>query len=66
MLRAGAFLALLALCAARFTPPVNAQALPSVPGADCARVFELGIDRQLNMRAGLILNSCGRDRGGPA
>src|SRR5438105_3062133 len=39
------------------TPPIDPSALP--PGFDCSQVFNLGINRQDNMRAGLIMIECG-------
>src|SRR5262249_2787639 len=37
--------------------PINLQLLPA--GFDCATVYEKGIDRQENLRAGLIMIACG-------
>src|SRR6266576_2689343 len=39
------------------TSPIDPSALP--PGFDCSQVFNLGINRQDNMRAGLIMIECG-------
>ena len=42
-------------------PPALAQSQPggqpptTVLGVECSRVFELGIDKQTNMRAGMIM-----------
>src|SRR6266481_4227653 len=44
------------------TPPIDPSALP--PGFDCSQVFNLGINRQDNMRAGLIMIACGYSEGG--
>ncbi len=64
-LRAGACLALLALFAAGLTPLGAAQGPLSVLGVECgAGIRELGIDKQLNMRAGLIRIGCGVDQAG--
>jgi hypothetical protein len=41
---------------------INIQGLP--PGFDCSKIHELGIDRQENLRAGLIMIACGEARGG--
>src|SRR5262249_17691425 len=38
-------------------PPIDVSALP--PGFDCSQVFNLGINRQDNQRAGLIMIECG-------
>ncbi len=40
------------------------QAPTSVMGVECSRVFELGIDKQTNMRAGMIMVGCGFAEGG--
>src|SRR5947199_2018 len=38
---------------------------PLVPnGFDCSRIHELGIDKQLNFRAGAIMIACGQAQGG--
>ena len=37
--------------------PIDPELLP--PGFDCSKVHELGIDKQDNMRAGLIMIACG-------
>jgi hypothetical protein len=38
---------------------------PLVPnGFDCSRIHELGIDKQLNLRAGAIMIACGQAEGG--
>src|SRR5207248_4815785 len=40
---------------------------PLVPaGFDCAKIRELGIDRQENLRAGAIMIACGEAEGGSA
>ena len=36
----------------------------SVLGVECSRVFELGIDKQMNLRAGMIMVGCGLAPGG--
>jgi len=43
---------------------INVQGLP--PGFDCAQIRALGIDRQENLRAGLIMIACGEAQGGGA
>src|SRR6202035_3196559 len=47
---------------APLTVSIDNSILP--PGADCAKIHELGIDRQENMRAGLIMIACGLSEGG--
>src|ERR1700737_3443203 len=37
---------------------------PTVLGVPCARVFDLGIDKQMNLRAGMIMVGCGLAAGG--
>src|SRR5947199_1961924 len=38
---------------------------PLVPnGFDCSKIHELGIDKQLNFRAGAIMIACGQAQGG--
>ena len=40
---------------------------PLVPtGFDCSKIHELGIDKQLNLRAGAIMIACGQAQGGGA
>src|SRR5882724_9822392 len=40
---------------------------PLVPnGFDCAKIHELGIDKQMNFRAGAIMIACGQAQGGGA
>lgn len=39
--------------------PALAQSPKTVMGVECARVAELGIDKQENLRAGLIMMGCG-------
>ena len=40
---------------------------PLVPnGFDCSKIHQLGIDRQVNFRAGAIMIACGQARGGGA
>ena len=40
---------------------------PLVPaGFDCSRIHELGIDKQVNLRAGAIMIFCGEAQGGSA
>lgn len=46
--------------------PVSAQSPASVLGVPCASVSALGIDKQDNMRAGLIRIGCGLEAGGEA
>jgi len=41
---------------------INVEGLP--PGFDCAQVSALGIDKQENLRAGLIMIACGLSQGG--
>jgi len=43
-------------------PAIDPSVLP--PGFDCSQVYNLGIDRQDNMRAGLIMIACGYSEGG--
>jgi hypothetical protein len=43
---------------------INPQLLP--PGFDCASIDALGINKQENLRAGLIMIACGRAQGGGA
>jgi hypothetical protein len=67
---AGVFLALLGLGTfsaqaqqnSTVTQAINLQLLP--PGFDCASIDALGIDKQENLRAGLIMIACGRSPGG--
>jgi hypothetical protein len=46
------------------TGSVNLDLLP--PGFDCASIESLGIDKQENLGAGLIMIACGRSTGGSA
>lgn len=46
------------------TRSINLQLLP--PGFDCASIDSLGIDKQENLGAGLIMIACGRSPGGSA
>ena len=46
------------------TQSINLQLLP--PGFDCASIDALGINKQENLRAGLIMIACGRAQGGGA
>jgi hypothetical protein len=46
------------------TQSINPQLLP--PGFDCASIDALGINKQENLRAGLIMIACGRAQGGGA
>src|SRR5439155_22835994 len=39
------------------TSSIDLSILP--PGFDCSQVYALGIDRQENFRAGLIMKACG-------
>src|SRR5437867_9302597 len=41
---------------------INVGGLP--PGFDCAQISALGIDKQENLRAGLIMIACGLSEGG--
>src|SRR6266446_10454415 len=34
------------------------------PGLDCSKIHELGIDKQMNFRAGAIMIACGQAQGG--
>src|SRR5438552_824154 len=34
------------------------------PGFDCSKIHELGIDKQMNFRAGAIMIACGQAQGG--
>src|SRR6266550_2424560 len=43
---------------------INVPGLP--PGFDCAQISALGIDKQENLRAGLIMIACGEATGGLA
>src|SRR4030095_16808324 len=50
---------------------VQAQQRPTIidvpglpPGFDCAQISALGIDKQENLRAGLIMIACGLSEGG--
>src|SRR5438477_4474688 len=43
---------------------IDLSVLP--PGFDCSQIHELGIDRQENFRAGLIMIACGAAEGGSA
>src|SRR5204863_4554832 len=36
------------------------------PGFDCSKIHELGIDKQVNLRAGAIMIFCGEAQGGSA
>ena len=69
---AGVFLALLGFGAfsaqAQQNRTIITQSIdPLVPvGFDCSRIYELGIDKQENMRAGAIMIACGRAQGGSA
>src|SRR5438094_2281361 len=51
----------------KYQPPIKVidpTLLP--PGFDCSQIHELGIDRQENFRAGLIMIACGAAEGGSA
>jgi hypothetical protein len=69
---AGVFLALLGFGAFSAQAQQNRTIItrstdPLVPvGFDCSRIYELGIDKQENMRAGAIMIACGRAQGGSA
>ena len=41
---------------------IDLSVLP--PGFDCSQIYEKGIDRQENFRAGLIMMACGEAEGG--
>jgi hypothetical protein len=54
-------------CFTSLTPPLaRAQRAGQqvILGVECSRVYELGIDRQLNLRAGMIMVGCGLAGGG--
>src|SRR5438128_1662274 len=69
---AGVFLALLGFGASsaqaqakyRFVPASIAPLVPA--GFDCAKIRELGINKQENLRAGAIMIACGEAEGGSA
>src|SRR5881296_3206256 len=72
---AGVFLALIGLGTFSGLTASSAQALqkhkfinvPGLPpGFDCATIREDGIDKQENLRAGLIMIACGESQGGSA
>src|SRR5437762_9623088 len=44
--------------------PIDLSVLP--PGFDCSQVYNMGIDKQENFRAGLIMMACGLAQGGSA
>jgi len=46
------------------TPSIDLSLLP--PGFDCAQIDSLGIDKQENLGAGLVMIACGRALGGSA
>ncbi len=46
------------------TSAIDISVLP--PGFDCSQIYELGIDKQQNIRAGLIMIACGLAQGGSA
>src|SRR4051812_30191661 len=43
---------------------INIQGLP--PGFDCSTIYEKGIDKMENLRAGYIMIACGEAEGGSA
>jgi len=72
---AGVFLALIGLGTFSGLTASSAQAqqkhkiidVPGLPpGFDCATIREDGIDKQENLRAGLIMIACGESQGGSA
>jgi hypothetical protein len=70
---AGVFLALAGLGAFSALAQVRQQRIitdskdPLVPtGFDCSKIYELGIDKQVNLRAGAIMIFCGEAQGGSA
>src|SRR5262245_9708166 len=72
---AGALLALLGFGVLSSTSPAQAQqsgTMASIdlsvlpPGFDCSQVHALGIDKQDNLRAGMIMIACGLSEGGSA
>src|SRR6266481_6376727 len=72
---AGVFLALIGLGTFSGLTASSAQAqqkhkiidVPGLPpGFDCATIRENGIDKQENLRAGLIMIACGESQGGSA
>ena len=72
MVLAGVFLALLGFGGfsaqaqqnSTFSGSINLQLLP--PGFDCASIDSLGIPKQENLGAGLIMIACGEAKGGSA
>src|SRR6266567_5583933 len=49
----------------KYQPPIKVIDLTLLPaGFDCSKIRELGIDRQENFRAGLIMIACGEAEGG--
>src|SRR5215469_9004704 len=49
----------------KYNPALGSIDPSSLPaGFDCSKIHELGIDRQDNMRAGLIMIACGLSEGG--
>src|SRR5438876_2231925 len=70
----GAVLALLgfgtfAVRAASMKQPAQSYTANSIdplvpPGFDCSKIHELGIDKQMNFRAGAIMIACGQAQGG--
>src|SRR5215469_8924969 len=72
----GVFLALLglgtfAVRAAGMKRPAQSYTVKSIdslvpPGFDCSKIHELGIDKQMNFRAGAIMIYCGEAQGGSA
>jgi hypothetical protein len=58
------YLALPLLGVACVLQPASAAAQMTSVGVDCSKIHELGIEKQDNMRAGLILIECGLVQGG--
>ena len=51
----------------KYHPAINSISLRVLPpGFDCSKIHELGIDRQENLRAGMIMIACGQAEGGSA
>ena len=49
----------------KYQPPIKIVDPTLLPaGFDCSKIRELGIDRQENFRAGLIMIACGEAEGG--
>src|SRR5260370_21786440 len=51
----------------KYKPALNSIDLSVLPpGFDCSQIYEKGIDKQENFRAGLIMIACGLSEGGSA